>query len=757
MLKDSNKKNARSISISTIQRYIFFILLLILPFSIIPFPWDWTEKSMSLVILIFSTIIIALECIKLIWDGKTTYIKSILDKGSLVILVSMILSTILSKDVGSSIWGIDNRLGSGLVIFVSMLLLTFCARSFIRNARDIKLSLIFLLGGIFITNTLSLFSFLGVNIWSGIPVFRELHQVGLPLLGSAKLHILVNVINILICIFFMVEHMIRKGNGLYLALSIIFLTTSIINVWVYSINHGISLLIVMTVILVLIWIFGVNFLKIEKKQKINIMLLFIGLIILISIPIVLLHIPSFRAVLIPENIELVTQVSLGNDISWVIASSVLMTSLGRALFGLGVDTYTIAYNLYKPLNKSLVAFNQVNFYSAGNEILTKVSSNGFIWVVAWIFFGFLLFRTLVNDIKKIKEYDSETNSWMLLIIDFTLILIFISSIFITYTVIIFFIIFLLITLHIIVKDSLVRGTTDRFALKLSTMNVTYKSQTEKSLRNINILITVVLCIIFSSVLFVLGKKVVSSAYLLKAESYILEQNKKYIDGRVPTFDERNVFVDSLSHFYSTAAKYDAQDSLANRKTGMIYLEKLGLLAEMYNYSENDNEKKTLLNDASKWRNYTLEFTGESIKRNPYVYANWDSRYRAFLGLISMGYNDYFNDAEDAIEKGIELNPNNFELYYSKAQIQILLNNNIKAQESLIKVLSINPQHVPSLVLMGRINKDYGNIDIYESYLKAAKKVLESIGSTDTDEYKQISSELLDIPREESQEEEIVVE
>lgn len=746
MLKDSDKQHKNSISISTIQRYIFFTLLFILPFTVIPFPWDWTEKSISLVLLIFTTIIVGLESIKLIWESKTTYLKSVIDKGSLLILLSLILSTIFSKDVASSLWGVDNRLGSGLVVFISLLILTFCARSFIRDIRDVKLSIMFFLGGLLINNILSIFSFLGVNIWGPIPVFKDLHQPGLPLLGSAKLHILINIVSILLCLYYMVEHMIRKENGLYLVLSIIFLTTSIINIWVYSINHGISLLILMILLFIAIWIFGIFRLSIGKREKLHILGLFIGILLLIAIPVILIQIPSVRQALIPQNINLVSQVSLGNDISWVIASSVLMTSLGRALVGLGVDTYTIAYNIYKPLNTSLVAFNQVNFYNAGNELLTKISNGGFVWFIVWVIFGILLFRSLILDIKGIKK--SENNVWMLLIIDFILIFIFLSSLFIPFSVLILFIILLFISLRIVVKDSLLKGATDRFALKLSTVNLSYKPQNEKNLRNINIFITVFLSIFFICLLIPWITKLISSAYILKAESFIIEQNKLYTDGRVPTLGERDSFVTSLATFYTNAVKYDTSDSLANRKAGIIYLEKLGVIAEKYNKSDEGSNKDKLLSEASQWRNYALDYTEESIKRNPYVYANWDSRYKVLLGLISMGYNDYYNDALNTLERATELNPNNFELYYNKAQINIIEGENTKASELLIKVLNINPKHIPSLILMGRINKDSGNTVVYESYLKAAKKIMEALGETDTDTYKQISTELLDIVKKE---------
>ena len=65
MLRDSEGTKKEKIALPVIQKYLFLAMLFLLPLSIIPCPWDWTEKGMSLVILIFSTIIIGIEIIKL--------------------------------------------------------------------------------------------------------------------------------------------------------------------------------------------------------------------------------------------------------------------------------------------------------------------------------------------------------------------------------------------------------------------------------------------------------------------------------------------------------------------------------------------------------------------------------------------------------------------------------------------------------------------------------------------------------------------
>ena len=117
-----------------------------------------------------------------------------------------------------------------------------------------------------------------------------------------------------------------------------------------------------------------------------------------------------------------------------------------------------------------------------------------------------------------------------------------------------------------------------------------------------------------------------------------------------------------------------------------------------------------------------------------------------MGLIGLGFSDYTTDAIYSLEKAIELKPLNYELYYSKAQVYLINGEKDNALASLTEVFGIYPQHVPSLLLAGEINKDKGNIDVYESYLRAAKKVLEALGQESTETYRSVNQQLGNLPK-----------
>lgn len=751
MLRDSESTKQEKIKLPVIQKYLFLVILFILPLSIIPFPWDWTEKSMSLVILIFSTIIIGIEIIKLIWDGKTTLIKSILDIGSFAILLSLIFSTLLSKDVNTSLWGADNRLGPGLIVFIAVILVSFSARTFICNIRDVKMVILSFLGGLFISNILSIFSFLGSNIWQAIPVYREMHQAGLPLLRSEKVQILINMIGIFLSLGLIGERMLRReGANIAITLSYLFLVPAIVNLWIFSIHQGIGILILFAIILILILTLGLSRLKIGRGLRRDFMILFIGIFLTIAVPVVLLQIPSLRSIIIPKGVNLVAEVSLGADISWTIAASVFVDSLWKGLIGLGVDTYTIAYNMFKPLNETLVSFNSVNFYFSGNELFTKFSNGGLVWLSTWIFLGFLLAKLLKDDLRKFRLYQEDNSTFLLVMFDFILTFIFLSSLFVTFSVYITFVFFTLISLHGVLKDILSRGSGDKFVFKLWAANVSSKAESGKAMYNINLFLTVITVLIACGFLILWGSKILASAYLLKAEAYYAEQKKIYIE-KDPSIEQREDFVKRMTGYYSKSLRFDSNDPLVNRKLGLMYLEQVGIAAEKYSKKKDTEETNAIIKDIGQWKNYSIDFIRKSIDRSPAIYANWEARSRVYMGLVGFGFYDYTADALFSLDKAIELNPLNFELYYYKAQLNVISGDKDGALSALTQVLGINPKHIASILLAGEINKEKGNIEVYESYLKAAKKILEIQGNTSIEQYKEISNQLNELAKDKQEE------
>ena len=84
--------------ISKVQRVVLNLILFIIPWFVVPLPYDSTEKIKSILFIVLSSILILLEIVKWIWDGKVSIVKSPLDKAFLLFLFAFLLSTVFARD-----------------------------------------------------------------------------------------------------------------------------------------------------------------------------------------------------------------------------------------------------------------------------------------------------------------------------------------------------------------------------------------------------------------------------------------------------------------------------------------------------------------------------------------------------------------------------------------------------------------------------------------------------------------------------------
>ena len=392
-----------------------------------------------------------------------------------------------------------------------------------------------------INNLLSILSFFGLNIWGFVPMYQYLHQAGLPVLRSAKIHILFNFVNISLLIGLLLSNFYsdkKKKNNIY-TLGAILIVLSVINIAFFSINQGFNLVVLFVILMGVFLYILMNKLKVSDKQRKKILPMVGSVLLGVIVPSALLQIPQARALIIPPNLDLVTQLTLGTDVSWVVSASVFVDSLWRGLVGMGVDTYSVAFNKFLPLNQSLLSINNMNFYSGGNELFTQFANGGLLWLLVWMFFGFLVYKLIRRDYEEFKSYKNNSLAVILIFIDFTIAFIFLASIFSTYTVLIIFTLIFLISLETILRNILRANNTDKFVIKLWAVDLNTSSE-GKGAYNVNVFLTALVCLLSVASLFVLGSKVLSSAYLLKAEAYYVEQNLKYQGDFIPDNDrERN--------------------------------------------------------------------------------------------------------------------------------------------------------------------------------------------------------------------------
>ena len=167
--------------VSSIQRGILYLTLFIIPWFVIPLPYDSSEKIKSVVFIILTSLLILLEVVKWIWDGKVSIIKSPFDKVFLLLFSSFLLSFVFAQDSWISFWGYDGRVGRGFFAVIFLFLFFYLTRGILQKRKEIVRAIEILSLGLLVLIVLSLLSVLKVNIFVWIPYIKDFFVVGLPL------------------------------------------------------------------------------------------------------------------------------------------------------------------------------------------------------------------------------------------------------------------------------------------------------------------------------------------------------------------------------------------------------------------------------------------------------------------------------------------------------------------------------------------------------------------------------------------------
>jgi tetratricopeptide (TPR) repeat protein len=708
--------------VSTIQKYILGVLVIALPVSILPFPWDYSEKGMTLVLLAFTTLLFGLEFFKIIWTGKFFSLHREIDFIIFGLLIVLILATIFAGDTNLSLYGYNYRLSSGLLGLASVILVTFLIRSFIISSKDvITLINMFLIGSI-LTSVVSIVLLFGGNIFELVPKIANLGITGLPITGSFVAMCVYNAVALLLAYTTLYIYGENSDTD-FSWFSIVAILVNIVSLILCSVNLTAFYVVIL---LVAVWVFSLIaiFFKDKKtKPKNKIISLILPFVILIFS--VLMRIEGVRNFIFGDS-NIISSLDLSIDFSWQVVSRVLTNSLKNGIFGLGLDSFGVAFTAFKPVD--LV---NINLLTATNEVLTFLSNAGFLWLVLWLMLGWYIFKNLIQDIK---EYEDRKK--ILTLLDILQVFLYLTSFLTSYTVLIRFLFFLSISLSIIVRNLLDRENVNNVILKIWSIDAGPGKKEESSLTAI--FMTVIVVVLMSLGLLKIGSTVISSLYLLRAESYIGSESEKLGD-RDPTLEEQEKIVDNLYRWYEIALRYDKNNPVTNRKFSNVSIDKLSVL--MQKYGEMEEEDEGVLNDIVNLRSQAFEYSRQAINLSPSLYSNYDSRVDVYLAVINLGYTEYIRDAISVINEAISMNPYDYENYYNRAQLYYLLQNYDLALESSNYALTVKGDYIPALILSANINGINGKKEIQISYLEAAKTILEKNDLEDSELYNDLVEQI----------------
>jgi tetratricopeptide (TPR) repeat protein len=474
------------------------------------------------------------------------------------------------------------------------------------------------------------------------------------------------------------------------------------------------------------------FVKLEKSLKFLPVLLSI-LSVLGMIFAVGFQYESFKSSIWGSSFEIVNPINLASDISWSIAGKVMVNDFFRGVVGVGNESFSIAYNQFKPAVASTIGLGNVSFNSASSEFFTILATRGIVGIIVWILLGIVLLKTFISDLTNNSNGDENLLLYML---EINSIVLFVLSFFVSFSFTMYFLLFVSL-LILLVMRSVIGNKEEQFLLKFWAVNVGGVSQDiSKTMNSINWFLTGLFILVIFGGLLSLGTKVLSTMYIVRADIYSIEENKKFSEKEDITLEEREAFFNQRMAYFYKSLRYDSSNQIANRNASNTAIEIMNVLSEGYKKAS-EEEKASILAEISNWKNMAIEFSREPINTSPYTYSNWYTRASVYLGFLSIGLSDYSEDALFALQNAVNLNPLDFESYYRAGQIYMIKEDYDNALAAFNNGLGINGQHVPSLVLSARILNEKGDTENAISYLEAAKKIMEVNKLEDDEMYKSI--------------------
>ncbi|PIR66778.1 MAG: hypothetical protein COU51_02070, partial [Parcubacteria group bacterium CG10_big_fil_rev_8_21_14_0_10_36_14] len=392
-----------------------------------------------------------------------------LDIPLLLIIATMLISAIASKNRYLSFWGDFNMLGDSFVSFIFYILFYFLVLNNVDSVkRVVKIIIVLAVSGAFSALYFIGQSF-GILPLSGLPVPRWTLNSDLP--THFGYYMTVVMILVLSLVMAKMRGFFNKKNIFGLIALLIFFTAIVVlgfkSVW---------LIVAISIFLLLVFALS----RIEEVEVPWVSITF-GILV-ISILFIILGSPSFLTANLP------TEVALSPGVSWKVCTSALSENLKNFLFGSGPATFVYDFSAFRPeVFNSNFAWS-LRFNRPYSTIIGILSTNGLLGAIAWMsmflvalgtFFVMWFVKNLrikkktidkLSDLIHLGEAgdDSFTHTlyaglmtgWLTLLI---------SMFFITFTTVHWVLFFLCLALTFLLGMDFSKKETNTFTLSLKTL------------------------------------------------------------------------------------------------------------------------------------------------------------------------------------------------------------------------------------------------------------------------------------------------
>jgi len=265
----------------------------------------------------------------------------------------------------------------------------------------------------------------------------------------------------------------------------------------------------------------------------------------------------------------------------------------------------------------------------------------------------------------------------------------------------------------------------------------------QSMKNMALGVTTVFVALGVFGMVMVGRLTASSFYAIKAETTAARGRELQTADKLSDTQKQEMLI-SAANDYAKAISLNEENDVIHRRAALVVLQYLDQLAKKYNKTDVDADKKTLFDQIATYIEISVEESKKATELGSQVYANWSTRSSVYSQLVGLGLSSYTKSALSALQSAASLNPLNYEVYYNAAQLYILNNETDTALRTLNQLFSINPSHIPSLILAGEISMKDKDLVQAARYFGDAKKVMEDSNSTTNDVYDYVTKRLKEI-------------
>jgi len=382
--------------IDDFQEIVSYILPVFIVLFFLPVTSEFFEFNKMAFVLVASSLTLILWAVKAVKMQRLTLVKSPLDLGIGLLILSSILSTIFSVNKFSALFGQYGKFFPNIFVSIMLFTLYYTLTANITTARVIKNTVRSLLAATSIASLIGLLSYF--NLTERIFPFEWVTGGRFNTMGSPITLGIVSAVSLGIAVSLIIETALAdtalaKNRG---GLILYFLSALLTGLYIISANNVPTWAAAsVSVAFVALNLYLHHSEEITKSLYIKAALL--TLVTLFAAFAVINYIPSVRKSL-NINYTRIVEITLDQKTSWQISTSTLRD---YPLFGSGISTYIMDFTTYKPLAFNATPFWNLRFYRPSNEFLRTFSEQGLLGLCALIILTLAVIK-LVTKAKSLK-------------------------------------------------------------------------------------------------------------------------------------------------------------------------------------------------------------------------------------------------------------------------------------------------------------------------------------------------------------------